>query len=105
MSGGCIFKRPCEADFQKLYLLSFEGDGNVADLAWFPAWVLTEKAGLARWLGETQPSRDSAPERAMRLLLELIGLERQGRHHEVVERRKALRGMHPSLYGAYMKTR
>src|SRR5437867_1344354 len=22
---------------------SFEGDGDVADLAWFPAWVLTEK--------------------------------------------------------------
>ena len=90
---------------RKQFDASFEGDGNVADLAWFPAWVLTEKAGLARWLGETQPSRDSAPERAMRLLLELIGLERQGRHHEVVERRKALRGMHPSLYGAYMKTR
>ena len=90
---------------RKQFDASFEGDGNVADLAWFPAWVLTEKAGLARWLAEAQPSRDSAPERAMRLLLELIGLERQGRHHEVVERRKALRGMHPSLYGTYMKTR
>ena len=90
---------------RKQFDASFEGDGNVADLAWFPAWVLTEKAGLARWLGEAQPSRDSAPERAMRLLIELIGLERQGRHHELVERRKALRSMHPSMYGAYMKTR
>jgi hypothetical protein len=75
------------------------------DLAWFPAWVLTERAGLARWLGEAQPSRDSAPERVMRLLIELIGLERQGRHHNVIERRKALRDMHPILYGAYMKSR
>ena len=84
---------------------NFEGDGSVVDLVWFPAWVLTEKAGLARWLGEAQPSRDGAPERVMRLLIELIGLERQGRHHDVVERRKALRDMHPILYGAYMKSR
>ena len=84
---------------------SFEGDGSAADLVWFPAWVLTEKAGLARWLGEAQPSRDGAPERVMRLLIELIGLERQGRHHDVVERRKTLRDMHPILYGAYMKAR
>ncbi|WP_372528001.1 hypothetical protein [Piscinibacter sp.] len=41
----------------------------------------------------------------MRLLIELIGLERQGRHHNVIERRKALRDMHPILYGAYMKSR
>ena len=90
---------------RKQFDATFEGDGDVADLAWFPAWVLTEKAGLARWLGETQPSLDSAPERTMRLMLELLGLERQGRHHEVVERRKALRDMHPSVYAAYMRTR
>ncbi len=83
----------------------FEGDDEVSDLAWFPAWVLTEKAGLARWLGESQPSRDGAPERVMRVLVELIGLERQGRHHDVVERRKALRDMHPFLYSAYLKSR
>jgi hypothetical protein len=41
----------------------------------------------------------------MRLLVELIGLERQGRHHDVVERRRALRDMHGILYGAYMKAR
>jgi hypothetical protein len=90
---------------RKQFDASFEGDGSVADLAWFPAWVLTEKAGLARWLGEAQPSRDGAPERVMRLLVELIGLERQGRHHDVVERRRALRDMHGILYGAYMKAR
>lgn len=90
---------------RKQFDASFEGDGGMADLAWFAAWVLTEKPGLARWLGETQPSMDSEPERAMRLSLELLGLERQGRHHEVVERRKALRDMHPFLYAAYMRTR
>lgn len=84
---------------------SFEGDGTVADLVWFPAWVLTEKAGLARWVAEAQPSRDDAPERVTRLLVELIGMERQGRHHDVIERRKALRDTHPIVYGAYMKAR
>jgi hypothetical protein len=96
---------PALDKLRKQFDASFEGDGDMADLAWFPAWVLTEKPALARWLGETQPSLDSAPERAMRLLLELIGLERQGRHHEVVERRKTLRGMHPFLFRAYMNTR
>ena len=34
----------------------------------------------------------------------IAGLK-MGRHHEVVERRKALRDMHPFLYAAYMRTR
>jgi len=37
--------------------------------------------------------------------LACLGLERQGRHHDIVERRKALRDLHPSLYAAYMRTR
>ena len=41
----------------------------------------------------------------MRLLLELLGLERQGRHRELVERRRALRDTHASLWCAYMRTR
>jgi len=90
---------------RKRFDVSFEGDGDVEDLAWFPAWVLTEKPGLSRLLGEAQHSLHTAPEQAMRLLLELLGLERQGRHHEMVERRKALRDVHPSLYAAYMTTR
>ena len=41
----------------------------------------------------------------MRLLIELPGLERPGHHHDIVARRKALRGLQPSLYAAYMKSR
>ena len=96
---------PSLNNLRRQFDASFEGDGTVADLVWFPAWVLTEKAGLARWLAEAQPSRDGAPERVMRLLVELIGMERQGRHHDIIERRKALRDMHPIVYGAYMKAR
>lgn len=77
----------------------------MCDQAWFPAWVLTEEPGLAHLLDKVQHSLQTPPEQAMRLLLQLLGLERQGRHHEMIERRKALRGVHPSLYVAYMMTR
>ena len=90
---------------RKKFDATFEGHGDVRDLAWFPAWVLTEKPGLSRQLGEAQRSLHTEPEQAMRLLLELLGLERQGRQHDVVARRKALRDAHPSLYAAYLKTR
>lgn len=84
---------------------SFEGSGEPGDLAWFPAWVLTERPALAATLALAQPSQHSAPEKAMRVLIELLGLERQGRHHDVVARRKILRDIPPSLYAEYMKTR
>ncbi len=84
---------------------SFDGEGNVSDLAWFPAWVLTEKAVLAAHLGAAQPSRHDAPEQALRLMLALLVLEREGRHRELIERRKALRDLHGGLWTAYMGTR
>lgn len=84
---------------------SFDGNGDTSDLCWFPAWALVEKTGLARWLAQAQPSRQFPPERAMRLILDLLNLERQGRHHELIERRKALRELSPPLYATYMKTR
>jgi hypothetical protein len=84
---------------------NFEGSGQTADLAWFPAWVLTDKPALAPLLREAQPSRQTAPERATRLLLQILSLERQGNQHELVERRKALRDLHGGLYALYMKTR
>jgi hypothetical protein len=84
---------------------SFEGAGDQSDLAWFPAWVLTERPALASALALAQPSQHSAPEKAMRVLIELLGFERQGRHHDVIARRKTLRDIHPSLYADYMKTR
>ena len=41
----------------------------------------------------------------MRLLLELLGLERQGRQREIVQRRKDLRDAHAGLYACYMAAR
>jgi hypothetical protein len=89
----------------KKFYASFEGAGDITDIAWFPAWVLIEKPALARLLIAAQPSTQTGPERAMRLLLELLNLERQGRHYELLDYRKKLQGLHASLYTSYMRTR
>lgn len=83
----------------------FEGDGQSADGAWFPAWVLCEKPALAALLGQAQPGLQRPPERTMRLLLDLLQLERHGRQHDLPQRRRQLRDLQPSLYAAYMKSR
>lgn len=90
-------------------LKKFEADFDDSDaptgLSWFPAWVLTEAPALAPQLARARPSQHSDAERGMRLMVELLGLERQGRHHELVQHRRALRDLHAPLYAAYMATR
>ena len=70
-----------------------------------PGLMLTQVPALASHLAQAWPSQQTAPERAMRLMLELLGLERQGRHHELMQRRRALRDLHDPLYRAYLGTR
>jgi hypothetical protein len=41
----------------------------------------------------------------MRLLLDLLHLERQGRQHDLPAQRRRLRELQPGLYAAYMKSR
>ena len=41
----------------------------------------------------------------MRLMVELLGLEHQGRHHDIVGKRKNLRDLNAALFAAYMKSR
>jgi hypothetical protein len=83
----------------------FDGTGQVADLAWFPAWILIEKSALLSGIREAQPSLHTPPEQATRLLVQIFDLEKRGDQHELVERRKALRALHAELYDTYMKTR
>jgi hypothetical protein len=83
----------------------FEGAGDAEDLAWFPAWVLTERPALAPVLAQALASQHTKPEQAMRAMVELLGLEHQGRQREVIAHRKTLRGLHASVYAAYMATR
>ncbi len=90
---------------RKAFDARFEGEGSPADLAWFPAWLLVHSPALAGRLALAERGQHSRPEQAMRLLLELLGLERQGRHHEITALRSKLRDLHPALYSHYMDTR
>lgn len=90
---------------RKAFDASFEGTGGPDDLAWFPAWVLIEKTGLAASLKQAEAARDTAPERAVRLVLRLLALEREGRQYELVETRRMLKDLNGCLYTLYMKTR
>jgi hypothetical protein len=67
--------------------------------------VLTQTPALAPQLAQAEPGQAGAAERGLRLMVELLGLERQGRHHDVVARRKALRDLCAPLYAACMATR
>ena len=74
-------------------------------LAWFPAWLLIDQPALLPRLREARRGADGEPERCFRLLVELLGLERQGRHRELIDGRRRLRDRQPALYAAYMKSR
>ena len=74
-------------------------------LAWFPAWLLTDQPALLPRLREARRGQDTAAERVFWQLVELLGLERQARHHELIAGRQRLRDAQPALYAAYMKSR
>ena len=94
-----------EAMFERGFDAPSDPVDAAAELAWFPAWVLTERPQLVAALAPAQASQNSEPEQAMRLLVNLLGLERQGRHNDIVKLRKDLRDLNPWLYREYMKTR
>jgi hypothetical protein len=97
-----------DASGLKRLLRGFERDfatGDDVDLAWFPACALISEPRLASVLCEAgTPAPDDA-EQAARILMQLLALERQGRHAEIVERRRKLRALHEALFAHYMQTR
>lgn len=76
-----------------------------ARLTWFPAWALAAEPGLAAVFRLAEMSDDAAPVQAARQMLQLLILEREGRHGEVVAGRKRLRQLHAGLFASYMLTR
>lgn len=88
---------------------NFDSDPNsntdADDLAWFPAWCLIVEPGLAPLLRQTESGMGREPERAARMLLDILFLEKQGSHHQLLEQRKNLRRLHAGLFGCYMQTR
>lgn len=84
--------------------VAFETDKE-PDRAWFPAWLLIAAPAMALVMRETQTCRGNAPERVARLIMELLSLEKQGRHADLVAQRKRLRDLHAGLYAFYMSSR
>ena len=83
---------------------AMDSDGT-PDHAWFPAWLLAALPELATVFRDTQPGGNKPPERAARLVAELLALEKQGRHTDLVAQRKRLRDAHEGLYRLYMASR
>ncbi|MDR1462837.1 MAG: hypothetical protein LBI68_06860 [Azoarcus sp.] len=89
-------------------LRGFESEfatGDDADFAWFPAWALSTEAKLVDGLLEEHTPEYSPPEQAAWTIRQLLILERQGRHHEIVKNRETLRDLHPELFAYYMRSR
>ena len=74
-------------------------------LAWLPAWLLIDQPALLPRLRQARRGQNSAPERAFWRLVELLGLERQARHADLMAGRQRLREAQPALFAAYMKSR
>lgn len=90
-------------------LQRFEQDVDLASsqhpLAWLPAWLLIDQPALLERLRDARTGQDSLPERTFRSLVELLGLERQGRQAELINHRKRLRDAQPALFEAYLRRR
>jgi hypothetical protein len=80
-------------------------DDDEPDRAWFPAWLLIALPALSSVMRDTQPGSNHAPERVARLIVDLLALEKQGRHADIVTLRKKLRDGHAGLFAFYMQTR
>ena len=103
-----VVEQSAEPQLQNLMQLfsdALEGTGNDCDFAWFPAWLLIERPALAPELTLAHAGQHTEPEQAMRLMLQILGYERQGEQSKVVACRKALRDLHPELFALYMKAR
>ena len=64
-----------------------------------------EWRGFEQMISDARTGQDSVPERAFWQLVDLLGLERQARHADLMAGRQRLRDVHPALYAAYMTSR
>lgn len=78
---------------------------SLAEWAWLPAFALVDEPLLAAALAPATPPAEDAPGHAFQLVLALLRLEHQGRHHEIVACRARLKSLSAPLFAAYMATR
>jgi len=73
--------------------------------AWLPAWALIDHAGMADLLNGAGSDAQVPPVRGFQLVIALLRLERAGRHHDIVEHRRALKSLDERLFALYIRTR
>ncbi|MBW7900697.1 MAG: hypothetical protein H3C26_04425 [Rhodocyclaceae bacterium] len=83
----------------------FAGSDGPDGFSLFPAWLLVEDGSFAAPLKSAEQGRGTGPERCARLVVTLLGLERQGRHDELIESRRRLRDLDGALFEWYMRSR
>jgi hypothetical protein len=93
--------RRFEDDFE----ITGHGEEGLADWAWWPAWLAVEQPLLAKVLAAAEGSRERAAAQGFALVVSLLRLESEGRHHDIVASRKHLRSLEPRLFACYMRTR
>jgi hypothetical protein len=81
------------------------GDEDGLDVSWFPAWLLIDVPAMASVIRQTRSGSGKPAERVARSILDLLALEKQGRHAELVAQRRQFRDQHEVLYRYYMSTR
>lgn len=74
-------------------------------LTWFPAWALVEEPNLDDLFRQARQGTNTLPERTARVISQLLGLEKQGRHHDIIPLRARLRELSPALFRLYMARR
>jgi hypothetical protein len=84
----------------------FDTTAESADVwAWLPAFALVDQPLLAGPFSPATPPKEDAPGCAFSVVMALLRLEHQGRHHEIVESRARLQALSAALFAAYMVTR
>ncbi|MFZ4537631.1 hypothetical protein [Propionivibrio sp.] len=79
-------------------------DDENDESTWFPAWLLVEHPELLPCLRTVQPN-DSIPARSAALLIDLLIGERKGSTQTLVDKRKQLRDIAPSIFALYLARR
>jgi hypothetical protein len=100
-----LFPRTAPATALRLYqefCITFENEDR--ETPYFPAWLLVEHPDLLQSLRLAQP-QESPPARSAALLIDLLIGERQGLTPAILDKRRELRGLAPTIFERYMARR
>jgi hypothetical protein len=78
---------------------------TVDPAAWFPAWLLLRRPGLARVLAADLASGGGLPAQVLRHLVAMVPYEQGRADEELIRRRRVLRQLAPDFFRYYMATR